>query len=65
MPMLNAAVRKTPPTKASSNRIEGKAMRRLAVKNSASPQAVAATASGASGLGPSPSNANPRPWPIE
>ena len=30
-------------------------MRRLAVKNSARPQAVAATASGASGPGPSPS----------
>ena len=39
----NSAVAKVPPTKASSSRIEGSAIRRLAVKKSARPQAVAAT----------------------
>ena len=43
----------TPPTKASSSRIDGSAMRRLAVKNRARPQAVAATSNGAIGEGPS------------
>ena len=43
--------------------IEGNAMRRLAVKKSARPHAVAATAAGASGLGPprSPRSVTIRP----
>ena len=47
------AVANTPPTKASSSRIEGRAIRRLAVKNRASAQAVAATSSGPRKDGPS------------
>ena len=43
----------TPPTKASRSRIEGRAIRRRAVKNMARPQAVAATKAGASGGGTS------------
>jgi hypothetical protein len=49
--ILNPTAANTPPTNASSSRIDGSAIRRLAVKNSASPQAVAATNSGASGQG--------------
>ena len=63
-----AAVRKVPPTKARSRRIEGSAIRRLAVKNMASGQAAAATPSGARKLGPnSPCSVMKRPvdWPID
>ena len=42
-PISSAAVKAMPPTKASSSRIEGSAMRRRRVKYSARPQAVPAT----------------------
>ena len=42
----------TPPANASSNRIEGRAIRRRAVKNNASPHAVAATNRPVTGDGP-------------
>ena len=61
------AVASTPPTKASSSRIDGRAMRRFAVKKNASAQAVAATASGARKLGPvSPWSLmkSPVDWPM-
>ncbi len=61
----NAEAAMTPPTNASRSRIEGSAMRRLAVKNSARPHAVAAMAAGDNGLGPPTSNTSPSDSPID
>ena len=61
---VKAAAANTPPTNASSNRIDGSAIRRRAVKNSASPHAVAATSAAPSGEGPAMSTVQCSAWPI-